>query len=109
MSKLYVSGAMSLHKDNVEDPWHFKAFAEAASALKAVGFETEDPGEKGLVDGWTWEDYLKYDLKQMIDCDGVATLDDWIFSAGAQLEVHVARRLGIPVFSVDEWLDRAEL
>lgn len=99
---------MSLHKDNPDDPWHFKAFQDAADTLEKAGFQVENPGTKGLVDGWEWEDYLRYDLTEMLKCQGVATLDDWIYSAGAQLEVYVARRLSMPVFSVETWADRAE-
>lgn len=106
MTTLYISGAMTLH--GPENNWGFDGFDAAAKQLQAVGFSTENPADKGIIEGWEWADYLKYDLKKLLDCDGVATLDDWIYSAGAQLEVHTAKRVSIPVFSVQEWLDRSE-
>lgn len=34
-------------------------------------------------------------VRQMLTCDAVATLPNWVDSPGAQLEVYVAGRLGI--------------
>lgn len=88
--------------------WNFPAFNEAARVLRAAGFEVENPAEKGIHDGWSWEDYLRYDLKKMLDCDGVATLDGWVASRGAWLEVSTARALGMSVRTVAEWATRLD-
>lgn len=106
--KLYISGAMSMHKDDAEDPWHFGAFNMAEKELRAVGFDCENPADKGVIDGWSWSQYLKFDLKQLLECDGVAVLPGWFYSAGANLEVYVAKRLSMPVFDVAVWVERAE-
>lgn len=103
--RLYVSGPMSLYKDT---DWNFPAFDKACAELNAVGFDTENPADKGVIDGWSWETYLKYDLKQLLECDGVAVLDQWWLSAGANLEVYVAKRLAMPVYDVQVWIDRGE-
>lgn len=101
--KLYISGGMT------GIPQHnFPAFNAAEALLKKAGFEVENPAKNGIVPGWAWEDYLRLDLKLMLDCDAVATLDGWIDSRGAWLEVSTARALGMSVRSVAEWAVRLD-
>lgn len=96
--RLYVSGPMTgIHDHN------FPAFAAAAKELEAAGHVAIDPGAKGVIDGWSWEDYLRHDLRQVFDCDGVALLPGWVDSRGAWLEVTVARALSMPIRTVEEW------
>lgn len=86
-------------------PGHnFPAFNEAAAKLRAVGYEVENPADKGEVAGWTWADYLRHDIPLLLTCDALAMLPGWTGSRGAQLEVHVAKSLGMPVFPVEHWL-----
>lgn len=97
--KIYVSGPMTDYPE-----FNFPAFQEAAARLRAAGFEVEDPSEKGVIEGWSWEDYLRYDLHKVLECQGVATLPGWENSKGAKLEVYVAEQLGIIVRSVDAFV-----
>ena len=85
------------------------AFAAAAVRLELAWYEAVDPGAKGVLDGWSWTDYLRFDLRAMLDCEGVAILPGWVDSPGAWLEVSVARSLDMPVKSVQEWLDAAAI
>ncbi|MFD9893355.1 DUF4406 domain-containing protein [Amycolatopsis sp. NPDC059027] len=90
--KVYVSGPMT------GLPGHnFPAFRAVAAELRAAGYTVEDPSEKGVIEGWTWEDYLRLDLKVLLDCTQVATLPGWTRSRGARLEVRTAKALGMPV------------
>jgi len=84
--------------------YNFPAFNKAAFDLEECGFVVENPATKGVIDGWTWSNYLRYDLRRLLDCEGVATLDGWEGSRGALLEVHVASQLEMPVRSVSEWI-----
>lgn len=97
--KLYISGPMTGLPDS-----NFPAFFEAEAKLRAVGFDIENPAEKGVLEGWTWEDYLKYDLQVMLPCQGLAILPGWEASRGACLEVHVAKALNMPVHAVGIWV-----
>ena len=97
--KLYVSGPMTGLSD-----YNYPAFAEAARRLRAAGHETIDPSEATVEPGSPWADYMRFDIKSVCEVDGVAVLPGWHNSRGAWLEVLVARELGLPIRTVDEWL-----
>ena len=88
--RVYISGPMTGLPG-----FNFAAFDEAAAVLEAWGWEVENPAEKGIIDGWTWADYLRYDLARLVECDGVVLLPGWEASKGARLEHHVATELGM--------------
>lgn len=96
---LYVSGRMAGMPDN-----NYPAFHDAADRLRDAGYLVENPAELGDVDGWTWSDYMRRGLVQMLKCDAVATLPQWTWSTGARLEVDVAAHLGMKVMPVEDWL-----
>lgn len=103
--KLYVAGPMTGLPE-----FNFPAFARAAGHLRAKGFEVVNPAE--LVGSSNpddpsflpWAECLKRDLKELLTCDGIATLSGWSHSKGARLEVHVAQQLGLRVRTVSDWL-----
>ncbi len=98
--KLYLSGPMTGLPD-----LNFPAFEEAAGALRAKGHEVFSPHE---IEGPTrpWAEYLRIDLRAVLDAEAVAYLPGWARSKGAKLEIHVATELGMPVLSVDEILSQ---
>lgn len=102
MTRLYISGPMT----GIEDH-NFPAFNAAAEKLAAAGYEVENPAERGVLFGWTWEDYLTEDLRMVLNSDGLAMLPGWLASKGANLEVYVARQLKKPIFPVEHWLSEA--
>jgi hypothetical protein len=87
----------------VEDH-NYPAFHEAAKLLREAGHEPVNPAQEGRVEGWGWSDYMRRGLRQMLGCEAVAVLPEWIDSRGASLEVDVARQLGMPVRPVADWL-----
>jgi hypothetical protein len=95
---IYISGPMSNLPEN-----NFPAFNKAAAYVSAFGHTVLNPAEKGIIEGYTWEDYLKIDLHQVIDSDMLILLSGWEHSKGAQLEVHVASSLGIPTVLFEIW------
>lgn len=86
--RVYISGPMSGIQGH-----NFAAFNEVANQLRDQGCEVENPATKGIVEGWEWEDYLRYDLKALMSCDAIYTLPNWHRSPGSQLEVQVATAL----------------
>jgi hypothetical protein len=99
--RLYISGPMTGYPNH-----NFDAFNEAEKALVDAGFEVENPATKGVIDGWTWNQYLRYDLQKLVFCDGIALLPDWQNSRGARREVLVADAMEITSLALERWLAR---
>lgn len=92
--KVYIAGPMRGIPD-----FNYPAFNEAAADLRGQGFEVVNPAE--LFDGDSSrpaEEYLKQDIADLVTCDEVAVLPGWQESAGARVEVQVARALGLDVW-----------
>lgn len=97
--KLYLSGPMAGLPEH-----NFPAFEKARTELRAAGYEVVCPAELGRHDGWSWTDYLRRDIRVLLDCEAVAVLDGWKLSKGAQLEVHIASELNFRIEEVSFWL-----
>jgi hypothetical protein len=100
--RIYIAGPMT----GIED-YNLPAFAAAALELDALGYQAVNPGHRGVIDGYTWQDYLRDALQLLLTCEGVALLDGWENSRGATLEKHVADALDMPVHPLSEWIARA--
>jgi len=105
MRRIYISGPMTGLPD-----FNFAAFEAAEKLIRKV-----DPSanvinphtvEHGLGLEGAWEQYLKFDLKAMLDCDLVVILPGWHNSKGSLLEIHVATSVGIPIVCL-EFFERA--
>ena len=94
---IYLSGPMNGYPDH-----NFAAFAEAREDLRDRGLKVVCPAEAGQVEGWTWEQYLRRDLILMLlDCDALVALPGWEASKGANLEIYVAQRIGMPTWTLE--------
>lgn len=99
---LYVCGPMTgLPSLN------YPAFDGAAAALRAAGYRVSTPTENGVPQAAPWSRHMRADIKLLMDCDAVAVLDGTAHSTGAQLELHNATQLAMPVLSVAGWLQCA--
>lgn len=96
--RLYISGPMSGVADH-----NFPAFRQAAHDLRDRGYDVSNPADNGADPGKPWAYYLRQDIKDLMDCHGIATLPGWTESRGASLEVRIARALGMSVRPVHEW------
>lgn len=85
--KFYVAGCIG------NDPNYQWKFELAGAEVIALGHEPVLPTE--IHDGCcvSWEDYMRHDLKALLDCDGVYALRDWKRSKGATIEIQLALRL----------------
>lgn len=89
--RVYLSGPMTGY------PLHnYPAFREAREQLRAEGFDVLCPAEAGVVEGWSWADYLRRDLAMVLQAEAIVLLRGWAGSKGALLEHHVGRELGLP-------------
>lgn len=75
---------------------NFPAFHAYAAALRAAGHDVVNPAELDN-SGKTWESCLRTDLREMCTCEAIALMPGWEGSKGANLELHVAHRLGMEV------------
>ena len=92
MKRIYLSGPMTgIPLDN------YPAFIAAAAELRKQGHVVTNPAEIKLHDEAGWEDYMKADIKAMCDCETIALLPGWENSKGANLELHIAHRVGMEV------------
>ena len=95
---IYISGPMTGLPE-----FNFPAFNAAAAQLRSLGYEVINPAEFGEGEGKTWADYMRKDIKALMDCTHVAVLPGWENSKGARLEVYLAGQLGMPVKDVGEY------
>ena len=101
--KVYLAGPMRGYPR-----YNFDAFAAAAASLRKRGLTVFSPAERDIrEDGFNpdkdearpMREYMEHDLPAVCRSDAVVVLDGWEKSKGACLEVHVARRVGVPVVS----------
>ena len=46
---------------------------------------------------WGWEDYMKADIKLLMDCDAIFMLNNYKNSKGATIELMIATALGLTI------------
>lgn len=97
MTVLYIAGPMTGLKD-----FNRPAFYAAQIRLIEAGFGTINPADHVAED---WTGYMRLGVAAVTRADGVALLPGHENSAGVRLERQVALALGIPVDSVDAWLN----
>lgn len=110
--KIYLSGPMTGLPEN-----NYPAFHAAARTLRAAGHKVVNPAElhphtrlrrlchrtlralrlvRSQPPAPTWAEYMRTDLRAMLDCEMIALLPGWEQSRGARREVSLADELGMP-------------
>lgn len=104
MTTVYVAGPMTGLPE-----FNYPAFREAADRLREIGYKVLNPVDAeehnptpGLPQAWDW--YMRHALGMVLAADGLALLPGWQQSRGANLEVTVAKALGMTVLPLDAWL-----
>lgn len=84
--RVYISGPITNNPDYV------KQFEEAENKIKSMGYNACNPVRyaNSLREKYgrepTWDEYLKFDLELLADCDAITMLPGWKDSKGAKLE-----------------------
>lgn len=97
MRKAYISGKISGVENGNKDK-----FQKAEDILSLLGFKAINP-HKVLPEKeeYTWEDYMKADIKALMDCDIIVMMDCYTDSRGAKIEMEIAQHVSIPVWHID--------
>jgi hypothetical protein len=98
---LYISGKITDNENFFQD------FQNAQGQLERAGYNVFNPAG-GSVDGETWAEAMKIDIRHLLTCDGVAYLNNWQESKGALIETRLARDLGMMVKPLKDWLKTRE-
>ena len=99
MAHVYISGPMTgLPELNVP------AFNEAAAKLRQAGHVAVNPAEINPSADADWHACMRADIKALCDCDTLVLLPGWQHSKGAQLELHIAHRLGMRIELLKDFL-----
>lgn len=100
-SPVYISGPMTGIPD-----YNRPAFNAAAAKLRGLGFEVVNPAEQP--ERPTWEEYMRHDIKLMMDCRSIVLLPGWESSKGARVEYQIAESLRFYIVRIEE-LDLVEI
>lgn len=94
---VYIAGPITGHAD-----LNIPAFAAAAEQLRAAGFEPVNPHtlHDGRLD-LSHDQYMRTDIRALVDCDAIHMLDGWQLSRGARVERTVAAVCGLAFVLAD--------
>lgn len=92
MKRIYLSGPMTGKPE-----LNFPAFNAEAQRLRLLGYDVVNPVDLNPDPAATWSECMRKDLAALLTCDGLALLPGWQASGGANLELHVAHRVGIEI------------
>jgi hypothetical protein len=90
---IYISGKIS----GLEYGYAYLTFCDAEEKCIEQGFEVINPMRLNHDHDGSWENYMKADLKAMLDCTHIYMLKNWHTSRGANIEYNLARELNLIV------------
>ena len=77
------------------DDFNYPAFFAAEERLKKRGYQVFNPARNQTQD--SWHDYLRFDIKQLMDCDAIYMLYGYYKSKGSMLELLIAKSLDFEI------------
>lgn len=100
---LYVAGPMSNRPDN-----NYPEFIRVDGLLVDADYVVVNPVNVNPPGRVHYVDLIREDLRVMLDCHGVALLDEWWTSPGAVREITIAAALKMPIRPWQEWVKLVE-
>lgn len=76
-------------------------FFKVARKLRKLGHKVVNPVELPGEGRLEWRDAMARDIREMVLCDAVVVLPNWVYSDGATIEQRLARELDIPVLDIN--------
>ncbi|KAA6350926.1 Chromosomal replication initiator protein DnaA [termite gut metagenome] len=96
--RIYISGKITgLPWQEVKDK-----FQAAQDLLEELGFEATNPLNNGLSFNDDWKKHIVCDIGNLLSCEAVYLLDNWMDSTGAGIEYDIALRM-----KMDIWFESA--
>lgn len=94
--KIYISGPITGHDKTLIEA----AFAKAEKDVLDRGHTVVNPLtlDKELPEDATWNDYMKKDIKELVECDGIYMIPGWVYSKGCNLEYAIAKAMDLLIF-----------
>lgn len=100
---VYISGKITGNENYKQE------FAQAERLLKKMGYEVCNPVTLGKqLESWkynpTYLDYMRADIKHLLNCEGIYYLPSWKRSKGAKLERIIAeffKMVEVEIFEVE--------
>lgn len=93
MKRIYISGQITGIEQQAS-----AIFSAAETFLREKGFEPVNPMKLNHANAEKWEDFMRVDIKHLVDCDAIYMLSNHSKSSGAKLELHIATHLKMTVF-----------
>lgn len=88
----FISGPIT------NDPDFFNKFAAAEYEVYSLGLRPVNPARLVPINqDWTWEQYMREDLKHLLNCQNIYMLRGWQDSYGAKIELNLANTLKMNV------------
>lgn len=97
VKKLYLSGPMSLCKDEAIWKANFQRYEDF---FTEKGYIVVNPAKNEILP--TYEECLKHSLQQEMECDCIFFMENAILSTGARLEYEIAKACGIEIIVLDD-------
>lgn len=91
--KIYISGKIS----GMDESEARKLFAAAFIQLQDWNHEPVDPMTLPHDHGRTWLEFMREDIKALMDCEAIYMLENWTESQGAKIELSLAASLGMKI------------
>ena len=95
--KVYLSGKIT----GLDEAEYKRNFNTAELWLTGLGYDVVNPVSYTQIPNGSWQDYMRRDIKLLMDCDYIYMLDDWTDSTGAKAEFNLAVEIGIERLVLD--------
>jgi hypothetical protein len=92
-TKCYITGKIT----GLPEETMRQAFEEAEKEVRALGMVPVSPITLPHNHGRSWAEYMREDLRAMLECSHVYALRNWRLSPGATIEITTALQVGINV------------
>lgn len=93
---VYICGAISGKENQAA-----KEFESASNKIIASGLIPVNPFNLDHEHNKQWSEFMRTDIKALMDCDYIFFANDISTSEGGQLEAYIAEQLSIPEFKIN--------